>query len=120
MREEALARLDEAAQAHEVATRAYLLARSDYETAVQTHDPGDRRRQAAATHMNETAGEYSRTLLDLVAERRAAVPSFEVLLMDPTMQVDPESVVLASILAYSQAKPATAGLPVRTDQKRCR
>lgn len=54
---------------------------------------------------------YGEALAEVVAAREA-IPTFEDMLAHPWTQVDPKSEVLASIKAYDEALPATAGLPV--------
>lgn len=100
--------------AHAEAAAAFATASDAYEAALQRHD--EIARKAAHERLREASDEVSRTLSALVEARRATVPSFEVLLTDPTIQPDPDSVVLksmlASIEAYRAAKPASAGRPL--------
>jgi hypothetical protein len=101
-----------AQKAHDAAAMHYSEACAEYEAAAMSHQQDLRSR--AEEQLQRASQEYARTMADLVAARRAATPSFEDLLRDPTFQSDPQSAVLASILAYSQAAPASAGLPVGT------
>lgn len=98
-----------AAKRHDVAAVEYVAARSAYESAVMGGD-GETRR-AAQARMDAAASAYVETLTTVVAARKAAIPVFEALLGDATTQVDADSVILASIVAYSTATPATAGRP---------
>lgn len=98
-----------AAKRHDSAAVAYVAARSAYESAVMGGDKEARR--AGKARMDSAAAAYVETLVAVVTARKAAMPSFEGLLADSTMQVDPDSVVLASIVAHSSAKPATAARP---------
>lgn len=98
-----------AAKRHDAAAVAYVAARSAYESAVLGGDAETRR--AAQTRMDAAASAFVETLIEVVEARRAAVPSFEALLSDATMQVDADSLILASIVAYSTARPASAGRP---------
>ena len=98
-----------AAKRHDAAAVEYVAARSAYEIVVMGGDLETRR--AAQARMDVAASAYVETLTALVEARKAAVPSFEALLGDATMQVDADSLILASIIAYSTAKPASAGRP---------
>lgn len=98
-----------AAKRHDAAAVEYVAARSAYECAVMGGDADTRR--AAQARMDAAASAYVETLTAVVAARKAAVPSFEALLADATTQVDAESLILESIVAYSAAKPASAGRP---------
>lgn len=98
-----------AAKRHDAAAVAYVTARANYESAVMSGD--EQIRRAAQAQMDAAAQAYVETLTAVVEARRAAVPPFEALLGDPTMQVDEDSLVLASIVAYSTARPASAGRP---------
>lgn len=100
-----------AAKRHDAAAVEYVAARSAYESAVMGGDTDSRR--AAQARMDAAASAYVDTLNAVVEARKAAVPSFEALLGDATMQADADSLILASIVAYSTAKPASAGLPAR-------
>lgn len=57
---------------------------------------------------------YAEALSEVVSARQA-IPTFEEMLADPLLQVDPKSEVLASIKEYENALPATAGMPVRRE-----
>lgn len=104
-------KIAEVAAKHEAAAAEFAEASSEYEAALLSRD---RVRRAAADSRLRTANDhFARTLADLVAARRALVPSFEALLHDPAMQPDHDSAVLASIVAYAAAAPASAGSPVR-------
>lgn len=89
----------------------YFAATADYEAAhicgagIPDSDAERRFRAAAA--------EYVAALHALTRARKEQVPSFESLLSDPTVQVDPEGLVLDSIRAYAAAEPASAGSPMR-------
>lgn len=98
-----------AAKRHDAAAAEYVAARSAYESAVMSGDQATRR--TFQERMDAAATAYVETLAEVVAARKAAVPSFEALLADGTMQVDPDSIILDSIVAHSRAKPATAGRP---------
>lgn len=98
-----------AAKRHDAAAVEYVAARSAYESAVMGGDAESRR--TAQARMDAAAAAYVQTLTAVVEARKAAVPSFEALLADGTMQVDADSLILASIVAYSTAKPASAGRP---------
>lgn len=98
-----------AAKRHDAAAVEYVAARSAYENAVMAVDAEARR--AAQSRLDAAASDYVETLTVVVAARKAAVPSFEALLGDATLQMDADSLILASIVAYSTAKPASAGRP---------
>ena len=98
-----------AAKAHDAAAVAYVEARAAYEAVVMGGDIDAR--AAARARMDAAASVYTETLTAVVAARKAAMPSFEALLADPAMQLDADSMILASIVEYSSAKPATAARP---------
>ncbi len=98
-----------AAKRHDAAAVAYVAARSAYEDAVMGY--AKEARQAAKARVDSAAAAYVETLAAVVTARKAAMPSFEALLADSTIQADPDSIVLASIVAHSNPKPATAARP---------
>lgn len=98
-----------AAKRHDAAAVEYVAARSAYESAVMCGDAETR--HAAQARMDAAASAYVETLTAVVQARKAAMPSFEALLGDATIQVDADLLILASIVAYSTAKPASAGRP---------
>ena len=104
-------KIAEAAAKHEAAAAEFAEASSEYEAALLSRDPA--RRAAADARLQSANGHFAKTLAELVAARRSLVPSFEALLHDPATQPDQESAVLASIVAYAAAAPASAGSPIR-------
>jgi hypothetical protein len=101
-------RVTVAQKAHEVAAERYARASADYETALISHNTQGR--DELERELHSATEEYARTMADLVSARRSAAPTFEELLKDPTFQCDPNSIVLASIMSYSHAIPASASL----------
>ena len=95
---------------HDAAAAEYAAASAAYESALMSHDAVQK--SATQERLRAAGDAYARTLKDLVAARRAAVPTFDELLRDSTMQADPGALVLESILAYALAEPASAGRPV--------
>lgn len=94
----------------EVATE-YFTATADYEGAHMASGgaPDAETRQ----HYRVATDAYAEALQALVRARKEQVPSFESLLSDPTVQVDPDARVLASIRRFAAAEPASAGAPLR-------
>lgn len=88
----------------------YERASAAYEDAVVSGDQ-ERRREALA-ELDAAGEEYAASMA-----RRLAAPDFLTLLSDLTIQPDPEGRLLASIEEYRNAKPASAGLPVRSEPK---
>ncbi len=69
------------------------------------------KRTAAETRLHEAARKLSAAQTALVSARSATSTrptTFAELLADPTQQLDPDGVVMASVLAYRTAAPATA------------
>lgn len=95
---------------YDEAAAAYIEASGDYEAAVMS--TGAPRESEVAVRYRDAAEESARALQQLVRARKAQVPSFEALLTDPAVQVDPSGDILSSILMYTTAAPASAGLPV--------
>lgn len=84
----------------------YDLALARLENAYQGGDDDER---TAASEVHRAAGEkWARALAAKVAST-----SFEQILADPTSQMDPNGEILASIIAYQNAKPASASAPIR-------
>lgn len=88
--------LTDATKRHDVDAVEYVKARTAYESAVM--GGGAEARHAAQERLDAAAVAYTKSLTALVAARKATVPSFEVLVADPIMQVDSDSLVLASII----------------------
>ncbi len=96
---------DEVAAAHRAAASA------DYESALLA---GDSERAAQAREgLRQANADYANRLVDRARAERRALPDFEALLADPTFHADPQAVVLASIVAYAAAEPATVSVPSR-------
>lgn len=95
---------------YDEAAAAYIQASGDYEAAVMS--TGASRASDVATRYREAGDESAQALQRLVRARKAQAPSFEALLTDPAVQVDPAGDILSSITMYSSAAPASAGLPV--------
>ncbi len=100
-----------AAKLHAEAAAALLEAIVELEGALMASDPDARRR--AGEWYDETRLYEARCLTELVRARRAHARPLLSVLADPTVSCDPDSSVLASIIDYAAAKPASAGLDVR-------
>lgn len=93
---------------HAEAEAAFFDATSRYEAACMTPSgPG----AEAQANYDRAAQTYSDSLQALTRARKAQLPPFDMLLADPVMQVDPEARILASILQYAAAQPASAAAP---------
>ena len=79
-----------------------------YEDALASRDGA--KRSAAESALHEATRRLSAAQNALVAAKSATGvrPTFDDLLRDPTQQLDPDGVVMASILAYRTAAPTTA------------
>jgi hypothetical protein len=86
----------------------HAAATSAFEAALLSGDPD--RIAAAREDLRAQQGSYAQARMDAVAGRRL-LPSFEDLLASPTVQADPQSLILASIVAYAAAQPASAAMP---------
>lgn len=95
---------------YDEAAAAYSEASAAYEAALMS--TGAPRTSEVAGRYRRAGDEAARALQALVRARKALAPGFEALLTDPAVQVDPHGEVLDSILSYSSAAPASAGLPV--------
>ncbi len=100
-----------AAKLHAEAAAALLEATVELEGALMAADPDARRR--AGERYDETRQHEACCLTELVRARRAHARPLLSVLADPTVSCDPDSSVLASIIDYAAAKPASAGLDVR-------
>jgi hypothetical protein len=100
-----------AAKLHEEASSAFLEATADYEAAVMSGAAAER--SLATERYAAASAEYSATLAQLHKARRLHSRTFLSALADPSVGCDPQSMVLASIVAYAAARPASAGLEVR-------
>lgn len=95
----------------EAAASRRAAASADYESALLAGDAD--RAAKASDSLREANANYANRLVDRVRSERRALPDFEALLSDPTFPADPESLVLASIVAYAAAEPATVSVPSR-------
>jgi hypothetical protein len=95
---------------HREAAASYERASAKYEVAAMSGD--ESARQAAERVLLVSGDAYARTAAEMISARKRCAPTFEQLLRDPRTQMDPGSEILASILDYAAAKPASAGLPV--------
>lgn len=95
---------------YDEAAAAYLEASAAYEAALMS--TGAPRDSAEALRYRRAGDDSACALQALVRARKAHAPSFEALLTDPAVQVDPHGETLESILSYDAAPPASAGLPV--------
>jgi len=100
-----------AAKLHDEASSAFLEATADYEAAVMSG--GAKERSLATERYAAASSQYSATLAQLLKARRLHSRTFLNALADPSVGCDPQSMVLASIVAYAAARPASAGLEVR-------
>lgn len=83
----------------------YELTSARYEAAVMARDVSARR--LLQRELLEAGERYATSVNAMVAARRKEAPSFEDLLRDPTTQLDRNGEILQSILAYSNAVPAS-------------
>jgi hypothetical protein len=95
---------------YDEAAAAYAESSAAYEAALMS--TGVPRGSEVAERYRRAGDEAAGALQALVRARKALAPGFEALLTDPAVQVDPQGEVLDSILSYSSAAPASAGLPV--------
>lgn len=102
--------VDFAKKLYEEAAAAYAEASEAYEAAMMS--AGAPRDSDVAVRYRDAGDESARALQDLVRARKAQAPSFEALLTDPAVQVDPSGEILDSILSYTEAPPASAGMPI--------
>lgn len=102
--------VDIAKKLYDEAAAAYAEASAAYEAAMMS--TGAPRGSEVAAHYRRAGDESARALQDLVRARKAQVPSFEALLTDPAVQLDPNGEILDSILSYTEAAPASAGMPI--------
>ncbi len=86
---------------------------SDLECAYMSRDQDAKRR--LERQIGVTSRMKHRAWDRLEALRRQAAPSFEALLADPTLQFDPNSEVLDSILAYGQQTVCMTRMEVRSN-----
>lgn len=100
-----------AAKLHAEAAAALVEATVELEGALMAPDPAVRRR--AGERYDEARLHEARCLTELVRIRRAHARPLLSVLADPTVSCDPGSSILASIIDYAAAKPASAGLDVR-------
>ena len=79
-----------------------------YEDVLAARDPA--KRTAAENRLHEAARKLSgaQSALASVPSTHATRPTFADLLADPTQQLDPNGIVMASVLAYRTAAPAMA------------
>jgi hypothetical protein len=103
--------LSMAAKLHAESAAALVEATVELEGALMAPNPDVRRR--AGERYDEARLHEARCLTDLVRTRRAHARPLLSVLADPTVRCDPDSSVLASIIDYAAAKPASAGLDVR-------
>lgn len=95
---------------YDEAAAAYVEASAAYEAAMMS--TGAPRGSEVACRYRQAGDDSARALQALVRARKAQAPSFEALLTDPAMQIDPHSEILDSIMSYTSAAPASAGMPV--------
>ena len=100
-----------AAKLHEEASSGLLQATAEYEAAVMSGEATERAR--ATERYTAAREEYSASLDQLLKTRRQHSRTFLSALADPSVGCDARSMVLASIVAYAAALPASAGLEVR-------
>lgn len=100
-----------AAKFHEEASSVFLKATADYEAAVMSGEATER--SLATERYAAASAEYSATLAQLLKARRLNSRTLVSALADPSVGCDPQSIVLASIVAYAAARPASAGFEVR-------
>jgi hypothetical protein len=86
-------------------------ASADLESALVAGDSA--RTVKARERLRQANADYADRLVDQTRAERRAFPDFESLLSDPSLQVDPQAAVLASIVAYAAAEPATVSVPTR-------
>lgn len=103
--------LSMAIKLHAEAAAALLEATVALEGALMAPEPDVRRR--AGERYNEVRLHEARCLTELVRTRRAHARPLLSVLADPAVTCDADSSVLASIIDYAAAKPASAGLDVR-------
>ena len=101
---------DVAKKLYDEAAAAYAEAAAAYEAAVMS--TGAPRDSDVAVRYRDAGDHSARALQDLVRTRKAQAPSFEALLTDPAVQVDPAGEILSSIASYTSARPASAGAPI--------
>jgi hypothetical protein len=102
--------LQKAQQLHANAAAAFERATAQFEAAVIRGDRDTIR--TAGLDLDAASEQEARAGAALAAARRATAPSFDRLLADPTQQLDARSRILASIVAYATAVPASAGKPL--------
>jgi hypothetical protein len=100
-----------AAKLHAEAAAVLLEATVELEGALMDADADARRR--ASERYDAARLHEARCLTDLVRTRRTHARPLLSVLADPTVSCDPDSSVLASIIDFAAAMPASAGLDVR-------
>jgi len=102
--------VDIAKKLYDEAAAAYVGASAAYEAAMMS--TGAPRDSEVAAQYRRAGDESAWAMQALVRARKAQAPSFEALLTDPAVQVDPNGEILESILSYTEAPPASAGMPI--------
>jgi hypothetical protein len=105
-----------AAKLHEEASAVLLEATSDFEGAIMMGDATERAR--VAERYASARAEYAATMAQLARARRENTREALSVLADPMMSCDPNGEVLASIVEFAAAQPASAGLDVRRASRR--
>lgn len=100
-----------AAKLHAEAAAALLEATVQLEGALMMSAPDGRRR--AGERYDEARLREAQSLTELVRTRRAQARPLLSILADPTMSCDADASVLASIVDYAAATPASAGVELR-------
>ena len=99
----------------DAAKRAFGEAAVEYEIALDSRQAvpqGDEAaRQEWFDRVARASSAYAKAQLELHLARRAAAPSWETLLRDPTQQFDPAGEVMRSIAEYQNATSGTMSAP---------